>query len=290
MSFNKIFVFMLIESILLLSVTQTSSAQNNSIKNSKKPGYAQVNGLNMYYEVYGTGSTPLVLIHGGGSTIETSFGNLLPLLSKYGKIIAVELQAHGRTSDRATPESFEQDADDVVTLLKHLKVKRANILGFSNGGTTTMQIAIRHPEVVNKIIVISANHKREGLIAGFFEGMQHATLDHMPKPLQTAFLKVTPDRKKLQNMFEKDKKRMLNFKDYSDDSIRSIAAKTLLIVAQKDVVTIEHTMQIAKLIPDAQLVVLPGTHGSFIGEICSIEKGSKIPEATAILITDFLKK
>lgn len=290
MSFTKTFIFMLIQSILLLSVNHTSSAQNNSIKNLKKSGYAPINGLKMYYETYGSGSTPLVLIHGGGSTIETSFGNLLPLLSRYGKIIAIELQAHGRTSDRDTAESFEQDADDVVGLLKYLKVKHVNILGFSNGGTTTMQIAIRHPEVVNKIVVISANYKREGLLAGFFEGMQHATLDNMPEPLKTAFLKVTPDQKKLQNMFEKDKNRMLNFKDYSDKSIRSITAKTLLIVAQHDVVTLEHTMQIAKLIPNAQLVVLPGTHGSFIGEICSIEKGSKIPEATAILITDFLKQ
>jgi len=287
MSFTKILIFMLIQSMLLLSVNHTSCAQNNSIK---KSGYAPINGLSMYYETYGSGSTPLVLIHGGGSTIETSFGNLIPLLSKYGKIIAVELQAHGRTSDRDAAESFEQDANDVAALLKHLKIKQANILGFSNGGTTTMQIAIRHPEIVNKIVVISANYKRDGLLPGFFEGMQQATLDNMPKPLKTAFLKVTPDQKKLQNMFEKDKNRMLNFKDYADESLRSIAAKTLLIVAQHDVVTLEHSMQMAKLIPDAQLVVLPGTHGSFIGEICSTESGSKIPEATAILITDFLKR
>lgn len=290
MFFTKPLIFMLIQSLLLLSVNHTISAQSNSIKNSKKSGYAPINGLKMYYEIYGSGSTPLVLIHGGGSTIETTFSNLLPLLSKYGKIIAVELQAHGRTSDRDTAESFEQDADDVAALLRYLKVKEANILGFSNGGTTTMQIAIRHPEVVNKIVVISANYKRDGLLAGFFEGMQNATLDNMPKPLKTAFLKVTPDQKKLQNMFEKDKNRMLNFKDYTDESIRSIAAKTLIIVAQHDVVTLEHSMQIAKLIPNAKLVVLPGTHGSFIGEICNIEKNSKIPEATAILIIDFLKQ
>lgn len=290
MSFNKILTFMLIESILVLSVNHNSHAQNNSINNSKKSGYAPINGLKMYYEIYGLEGMPLVLIHGGGSTIETSFGNLLPLISKHNKIIAVELQAHGRTSDREALESFEQDADDVVALLKHLKVKRANILGFSNGGTTTLQIAMKYPEVVNKIIVISANYKREGMLPGFFEGMQNAIFDDMPKPLKTAFLKVTPDKKKLQNMFEKDKNRMLNFKDYADDLIHSITAKTLLIVAQHDVVTLEHTMQMAKLISNAQLIILPGTHGSFIGEICSINKDSKIPEATAILISDFLKQ
>src|SRR6201999_2202670 len=95
----------------------------NQMENSKTSGYAPVNGLKMYYEIHGAGNTmPLVLIHGGGSTIETSFGKLLPLLSGQGKIIAVELQAHGHTSDRDAPESFEQDADDVATLLTYLKI------------------------------------------------------------------------------------------------------------------------------------------------------------------------
>src|ERR1700761_969431 len=99
----------------------------------KQTGYAPVNGLNMYYEIYGEGDVPLVLIHGGGSTIETSFGTMLPLLEGCGKLIAVELQAHGRTNDRDAPETFEQDAADVAGLLKYLNVTRANILGFSNG-------------------------------------------------------------------------------------------------------------------------------------------------------------
>lgn len=129
----------------------------------------------MYYEIHGNGAMPLVLIHGGGSTIETSFGNILPLLSGYFKVIAIELQAHGRTSDRDAAESFEQDADDVAALLQYLKTDKANFLGFSNGGTTAMQIAIRHPGMVNKMIVVSANYKKDGMITGFFEGikMQH---------------------------------------------------------------------------------------------------------------------
>ncbi|MFC4199136.1 alpha/beta fold hydrolase [Pedobacter jamesrossensis] len=280
---------MLVESLLFLWSTPVNAQQNNNTEKSIKAGYAPINGIKMYYEIHGEGNIPLVLIHGGGSTIETSFGNLLPLLSDYGKIIAVELQAHGRTSDRNAPETFEQDADDVVALLKYLKIDSANILGFSNGGTTTMQIAIRHPEIVNKIVVISANYKRVGLIAGFFEGMQPAKIDNMPQPLKSAFLKLTPDEGKLQTMFEKDKNRMLNFKDYTDKDISSIKADALLIVAQNDVITIEHTLQMAKLIPSAQLVVLPGNHGSFIGEACTIEKNSQTPKATAILITDFLK-
>src|ERR1700761_2098600 len=110
--------------------------KTNMMENQQKTGYADVNGISMYYEIHGHGDIPLVLIHGGGSTIETSFGQLLPLFSAVGKVIAVELQAHGRTGDRDAPETFIQDADDVAGLLKYLKVDKADILGFSNGGTT----------------------------------------------------------------------------------------------------------------------------------------------------------
>jgi pimeloyl-ACP methyl ester carboxylesterase len=134
---------------------------------SFKSGYAIINGINMYYQIHGKGGLPLVLIHGGGSTIETSFGAVLPQLSREGEVVAVELQAHGRTSDRDQEETFEQDADDVAALLKYLKIEKANFLGFSNGGNTAMQIGIRHPETVNKLVIASAFYKREGDDPGF---------------------------------------------------------------------------------------------------------------------------
>src|ERR1700743_3819883 len=126
------------------------------MSNATTTGHAPSNGLNMYYEIHGSGDMPLVLIHGGGSTIETTFSNLLPIFSSFTKVIAVELQAHGRTNDRDAPESFDQDADDVAGLLKYLNITKANILGFSNGGSTALKIAIRHPELVNKLVAISA--------------------------------------------------------------------------------------------------------------------------------------
>lgn len=217
------------------------------MEKSKTTSYAPVNGINMYYEIYGAGAMPLVLIHGGGSTIESTFGNMLPLLSGYGKIIAVELQAHGRTSDRDAPESFEQDADDVAALLKHLNIAKANILGFSNGASTTMQIAIRHPGVVNKIVVISGAYKRAGFIPGFFEGFPKATLNDMPEALRTAYLKVNPDKNGLQVMFEKDVVRMQNFKDWSDDDLRSIKAPALIIAADRDVMLPEHAVEMSHI-------------------------------------------
>ncbi|HEY4155506.1 MAG TPA: alpha/beta hydrolase, partial [Puia sp.] len=107
--------------------------------------YADIQDLHMYYELSGSGK-PLVLIHGGGSTIESSFGRILPTLAKKYRIIAVELQAHGRTKDTGHPLSFERDADDVAGLLEHLNIKTAAIFGFSNGATTALQMAIRHPQ------------------------------------------------------------------------------------------------------------------------------------------------
>ncbi len=257
----------------------------------KTTGYAPVNGLDMYYEIYGDGTMPLVLIHGGGSTIETSFGNLLPLLLGYGQLIAVELQAHGRTNDRDAPESFEQDADDVAALLKHLKIDKANFLGFSNGGSTAMQIAIRHPEMVNKLVVVAGAYKRDGFIPGFFDGFKNVTLANMPEPLQTAYLKVAPNKNHLQVMFDKDLARMVNFKDWGDDNIRSIKAPVLFMIAQHDVITVEHTTQMSRLIRGAQLIVLPGHHGAFMGAAeAGTAKGSKLPMVTATLVEEFLNE
>lgn len=256
----------------------------------KNSGYAAVNGLSMYYEIHGRGNVALVLIHGGGSTIETSFSAMIPLLSANYKLIAVELQAHGRTSDRSSPETFQQDADDVAALLQHLGIAKANFFGFSNGGTTTLQIAIHHPAIVNKIIVVAGAYQREGFIPGFFESMQDATLDNMPASLQAAYLKVAPDKDGLKIMFEKDRQRMIDFKDIPEADIESIIAPALLMVADHDVITIEHTYKMASHIKGAKLVVLPGVHGSFIGEEGTAVPGSKHPQVTAMIIDEFLNE
>jgi len=254
----------------------------------KKAGHEKVNGINMYYEIYGEGEIPLVMIHGGGSTIQSTFGRLIPFLAKSGQVIAVELQAHGRTTDRDQAESFEQDAKDVTTLLNQLKITKANFLGFSNGGTTTLHIAAHHPAMANKIIVISANYRREGLIDGFYNGFGDATIDHMPEPLKTAFLAVNPDQNALQTMFEKDKQRMLDFTDLSDDDLKGITSDTLLMVADKDVIKPEHVVKMSRLIANAQLVILPGVHGAMIGENLNPDVSDKTIEITAHLVETFL--
>ncbi len=145
----KPFAFIIIAATLVISGFINSniidmSSQNSSDFTISKNGvgeYAKVNGLNLYYEVHGDGN-PLVLIHGGGSTIQTTFGRVINDLSIKHKVIAVEMQAHGHTADIDRPLSFEQDADDIAELLRHLKIDKADIFGFSNGASTTLQFAI----------------------------------------------------------------------------------------------------------------------------------------------------
>lgn len=251
-------------------------------------GYAPVNGLQMYYEIHGEGEMPLVLIHGGGSTIETSFAVTLPLFAAHRKVIAVELQAHGRTVDRDAPESFEQDADDVAALLKYLQINKADFFGFSNGGTTTLQIAIRHTELVNKIANLAGAYRREGFFSGFFDGFEGATIDMLPVQLKKAFLKVTPDEARLQVMFDRDVARMKGFKDIPDELIKTINVPALIIVGDQDVMPVAHAVKMASMIPGARLVVLPGTHGRCIGELGNHDPLSKQSEITVTLIEEFL--
>lgn len=259
-----------------------------TVKSPYKADYALVNGLQMYYEIHSQGE-PLILIHGGGSTIQTSFGKILPMLAKYYKVIAVELQAHGHTKDRDTPESFEQDAADVVALLNQLKINKASFLGFSNGGQTSMQIGMSYPDLVNKLVIVSAFYTREGAVNGFFESMPNATLDSMPPHLQEAYLQINGnDSNGLQRMFEKDRNRMIQFKGWSDQELASIKAPALIIAGDKDVMKPEHTVQMASVIPNSQLMILPGNHGSFIGEGESAEQKSKMPELVVEVIREFL--
>jgi pimeloyl-ACP methyl ester carboxylesterase len=231
-----------------------------------KSGYSDVNGLKMYYEIHGQGK-PLVLVHGGGSTIETSFGRIIPSLAKHRQVIAVELQAHGRTSDRDQPETFEQDADDVAGLLQNLHIEQADFFGFSNGGQTTILIANRHPELVHKIILGSAFYKREGAYSWLWETIGDATLKDMPQQLQEGYLKLTPDSAGLMKMFTKDKERMAGFKDWSDEMLQSIKVATLIVIGDKDVVTPEHAVKMYRLMPNCELAIIPGAHGEYMGEI-----------------------
>jgi pimeloyl-ACP methyl ester carboxylesterase len=281
-------------SLMACSSKKTSEKESGrTASTSDKPamtsGYSDVNGLKMYYEIYGQGK-PLVLIHGGGSTIQTTFEKVIPLFAKNRKVIAVELQAHGRTSDRNADLSFEQDADDVAALLKNLHIAKADFFGFSNGGTTTLQIAIRHPEIIDKMILGSALAKRNGVPEWFWDFMKHAQLENMPGQLKVAYKQVAADPNGLQIMHDRDVKRMVNFKDIPDEQIKAIKAPTLIITGDKDVITPEHAIELHRQIANSELAIIPGGHGEYIGEITTLKPDFKESELVVPMIEKFLNK
>lgn len=253
-------------------------------------GYAPVNGIRMYYEIHGrSDGIPLLLLHGGGSTIESTFGRVLPFLSADRRVIAVEEQAHGRTSDRNAPVTFETSADDVEALLKYLNVDVADILGFSNGASVALHVAIRHPERVRKLIFVASFTKRSGARPELWSFIEHADFSNMPQPLKDAFLKVNPDVEKLKVMHDKDAARMQAFKDVPDDAVRAVRVPTLVVTGDRDVATSEHALELTKLLPNARLLVLPGGHGEYLGEATFPLVDAGYPELTARLILRFLE-
>ena len=157
-----------------------------------------------------------------------------------------------------------------------------------------MQIAIRHPEIVNKIIVGSALVKRNGVPDWFWDFMKQAKLENMPEQLKTAYKQVAPNpdsyRDGLQVMHDRDAKRMVNFKDISDEQIKSIKAPTLIIIADKDVITPEHAIELHRQIANSELAIIPGGHGEYIGEITTIKPDTKESDFVVPMIEKFLDR
>jgi pimeloyl-ACP methyl ester carboxylesterase len=219
----------------------------------------------MYYEDHGEGR-PLVLIHGGGSTVQTSFGAILPRLARSHRVIAVEEQAHGHTGDLDRPLSFEQMADDTAALLGQLHVRDADILGFSNGGMTALRLAVRHPALVHRLVVCSGFYAHAGFVPALRNGFdQPPNADKMPKPLRDAYLAAAP-HPDLQAFVAKTVEMMRSFSDLTDHELSAIEAPALVMLGDEDVVLPEHAVKLAKLVKHGQLAILPGAkHGMYLG-------------------------
>jgi len=235
-----------------------------------KTGYAPVNGLQMYYEIHGTGQ-PLVLLHGAFSAIGTSFGKLLPTLAEGRQVIGVEMQAHGRTADIDRPLSIEQLADDVAGLLRHLDVQQADLLGYSLGSAVGLQLVIRHPTLVRKMVLASIASKRDGTYAELWAGLDVMKPEMMVgSPWHDEYLKLAPDPEHFAAFFAKKLQMDRETKDVPDDVVRSITAPMLIIVGDSDIIRPEHAVEVFRLLgggvigdlaglPNSQLAILPGT-------------------------------
>jgi pimeloyl-ACP methyl ester carboxylesterase len=260
------------------SSTQGATAQANATATLQplKKGYAPVNGLRLYYEIYGNGE-PLVLLHGGLGAIEM-FGANLPVLAQTRQVIAVDLQGHGRTADIDRPLNIEFMADDIAGLLKHLGIKQADFMGYSLGGGVALQTAIRHPEFVRKMVVVSTPIKRKAFYADILsqqEQMGPQAAEFMKQtPMYELYARLAPKPEDWTKLITKIGEAMKVDYDWSD-KVKTIKAPTLLIAADADLFPPSHTVEIFELLGGgqrdggwdgsgqiaSQLAILPGlTH------------------------------
>jgi pimeloyl-ACP methyl ester carboxylesterase len=234
-----------------------------------KTGYAPVNGLKMYYEIHGEGK-PLVLLHGSFMTIDLAFGQLIPEFSKTRKVIAVELQGHGRTADIDRPLSFESLADDVAELLKYLKSDSANVLGYSLGGGVAPQLAIRHPQLVRKLVIASAVFKSDGWSAETRAALHNITPELFEgTPIKKEYDRLAPNPEQWPQLVNKIKQLGTVAYDFTAQA-KSLQSPTLIILGDSDGIRLEHAAEMFRLrgggvmgdlsgMPDSQLAVFPGT-------------------------------
>jgi pimeloyl-ACP methyl ester carboxylesterase len=235
-------------------------------------GYAPVNGLQMYYEVHGTGEgTPLVLLHGGLFNIDLQFGHVLPGLAAGRRVIAADFQGHGRTNDIDRPLSTEGLASDVIGLLEHLGIETADFYGFSLGGAVALHLAIRNPGLVRKVVVGSISFNAEGTRQENVTEVGRMTVDMIAgTPMEQEYLAKSPNPGKLQDLLDKIGAFLAETKGWNDDDIRGFEAPTLITVGDCDMVPLSHAVRFLQLrggdvngdfvgVPTSQLAVFPGT-------------------------------
>jgi len=257
-----------------------------------RSGYADTGDLQMYYEVHGdpvAGSRPLLLIHGGGSTIETNWAELIPRVTPTRQVIAVEEEGHGHTQPTERELTSEASAGDVAAVLAEVQAGPVDVLAFSAGGGTALELAMRHPELIGRLIVASSFTRRDAMIDGFWDGLAAGTLADMPRVYQDADLALNGgDRAHLQRLFELDSQRTLRQADVPDDRLAAIAAPTLVVVADRDVTTVDGALRLSRTIPGARLLVVPGIHGDYLGEAGASGGSSAALERTLPFLLAFL--
>ncbi len=238
---------------------------------SPRTGYAPVNGLQMYYEIHGSGGTPLLLLHGGLFNIDLQFGALIPALAATRQVIAADFQAHGRTNDIDRPLRSEHLASDVVGLLQHLEVPQADVFGFSVGGAVALHLAVNNPEILRKLIVSSASFHPDGDREENSEEVSSLTVDMISgTPMEQDYRAKSPHPDKLQDLLDKLGTFDKGFRGWSDGDIEGIAAPTLITLGDCDAVTLDHAVRFLRLrggdvngdfvgVPASQLAVFPGT-------------------------------
>ena len=239
-----------------------------------KGHYAELHGISLYYEVHGDGP-PLVLLHGGLGAVEM-FGEVLPLLAEGRRVIAVDLQAHGRTADVDRPLSYEQMADDVAALIPHLGLDRADVMGYSLGGGVALQAAIRHPNAVRKLAVVSTPFGRDGWYPEVRTGMEQmgpeAAEPMKGTPMYQLYSAIAPRTEDWPVLLTKVGDLLRQDYDWSEE-VAAMETPTMVVVGDADSVRTAHAVEFFGLLgggqadagwdgskmPRARLAILPAT-------------------------------
>lgn len=267
---------------LLLSVLASTAMSATAQRPTS--GYAPVNGVRMYYEVHGNGSgEPLVLLHGSYMTITNNWTGWIAELSKTRRVVAVEMQGHGRTADISREFSYEALADDVAALLDHLRITRADLLGYSMGGGVAMQVAIRHPEKVRKLVSISAVFRHDGWVKEALDMFPQLTADMLKgSPIETEYKKLSPTPNEFPSFVKRVIAMDLKPYDFGADKLKATRAPFLFIHGDADGVRLDHIAEMFRLKGDeifgdmrprseSRLAVLPNTT-----HVTLMEKGDTI--------------
>lgn len=239
--------------------------------NHPQQGYASVNGLDLYYETHGSNNgAPLIVLPGGFMTVE-AMGAIVPQLAASRRVIGVELQGHGHTADIDRALRFEWMADDIAALIAHLGPERADLFGYSLGGGVALQTAIRHPEVVRKLVLASTAFARQGWYPESLAGMAAITPEGFAgTPIEEAYLKTSPKPEAWPDFVAKMRQLLGTDYDWSHD-VAALKAPVLIMVGDADGLRLAHAVEMFEMLgggkadgdlagrPPSQLAVLPNT-------------------------------
>ena len=233
--------------IVATALILTFLGPNAAAAQESKTGYAPVNGLKMYYEIHGKGD-PVVLLHGAFMTITNNWTEMIAQLSKSRQVIAVEMQAHGRTADINRDINYENLADDIAALLDYLKIKQADLLGYSMGGGVAMQVAIRHPEKVKKVVSISAVYRSDGMVKEAIEAFPRLEPGMFKgSPIETEYKKLSPTPDQFETFVKRVVQVAIKPYDFGAEKLKATKAPMLFIHGDADGVRLDYISETFRL-------------------------------------------
>ena len=241
-----------------VDLADLSTIEIKEIPNRPKGERAKVNGIEIYYETFGQGE-PLLLIHGGGATIESWFCQI-PEFSKRFKVIAADSRGHGRTNDAEGPINFDLMTADFTALLDQLGLKNVMVVGWSDGGVIGLEMSMQRPDLVKKVVALGAHARPPGMTDEFKAGVEASTPENFPAMLVEGYKALSPDGPEhWPVVFGKLRTMWLTQPDFKDEQLRSIQCPVLLLVGEHDIVSEEESKRMASLIPGAAYASIPGS-------------------------------